>query len=52
LMLYDYNISKRYANGLEKSQFRKVNHSVNFSKMICKKLLDFIEYKDELCALN
>jgi len=20
--------------------------------MICKKLLDFIEYKDELCALN
>ncbi len=51
-MLYDYNISKRYANGLEKSQFRKVNIFVNFSKMVCKKLLDFIEYKDELCALN
>ena len=37
---------------LLKSQFRKVNIFVNFSKMVCKKLLDFIEYKDELCALN
>jgi len=37
---------------LLKSQFRKVKKLFNFSKMICKKLLDFIEYENELCALN
>ncbi|APR69638.1 hypothetical protein F4U02_07785 [Acinetobacter haemolyticus] len=35
-----------------KSYFRKVKKLFNFSKMICKKLLDSIEYKNELCALR
>lgn len=52
MLLSKSNIPWIYVDYFKKSQFRKVKELFNFSKMICKKLLDFIEYENELCALN
>jgi len=47
-----FNSFNSFIVSFNQSLFASFKELFNFSKMICKKLLDFIEYENELCALN